>query len=125
MIVGGRANYQPKINCSVRRGKQYQMDDLHNKMADTKITQRCVNCGGKNHIVENCPHKGKGSRCFKCNGFGHISKDCKTMDENTNTPSVGLHMSNSKIQLRHGKIAITAIICTGIQNSYIRKSSFD
>lgn len=87
--------------------------------------ERCKNCGGKRHVLENCPFKDKGSRCFRCNEFGHRSRECRTQVEVKVKQSFEWNVSNWKINLWHGRSEVVALLYTGFADAFIRKTTFN
>ncbi|KAJ6647999.1 hypothetical protein Bhyg_03224, partial [Pseudolycoriella hygida] len=121
------------------------MERLGDEKAEGQsVEKRCVNCGGKNHKTESCPHKDKGKRCFNCNVFGHTAKQCTTnsrtasgdgadteKDDNESKKIVntnydtGIHMSSWKVEVIHGNFKMTGIICTSLKDSFIKRSTLE
>lgn len=79
---------------------------------DTIKSKRCYNCGGKDHLSNECPEKIKGPKCFKCGEFGHVSIKCNKI----NKPRCDAIEANDKKTYKEVMILgknIKAIIDTG------------
>lgn len=71
-------------NCQFMGTKRaYTEDDDEIDQAIPRTT-RCVNCGGGDHQIDDCPHKNRGRKCFNCDQFGHISANCNMKKRNKN-----------------------------------------
>ncbi|KAF9418024.1 hypothetical protein HW555_005008, partial [Spodoptera exigua] len=75
-----------KVRMLSTRSKQ-QAEAVRHSDHYKPFQPRCFSCGDRSHMLDQCPHSGKGKKCFHCNDFGHISAECQSKKHANATPS--------------------------------------
>ncbi|XP_029178535.1 uncharacterized protein K02A2.6-like [Nylanderia fulva] len=94
-----------------------------------QIDKRCYICGNKNHLIAECPVKGKGVKCFRCGTHGHVAAKCPTVENKQTNKEKNCNATQGETKsccktVAINSVELSALIDTGSDISLMRADSY-
>lgn len=107
------------------RKKKFVRAESDNKPID----KRYYICGGRNHLIAECPVKERGVKCFRCGTHGHIAAKCPTVDSKQMNKDKNCNATQGEMKsccktVAINSVELSALIDTGSDISLMRADSY-